>query len=68
MGKRKTHSAAFKAQVALAAVRGDRTVNVDCPNANHFFFEDAADEMIPEIRAFMASDSTGQATAPKVRR
>ena len=27
MGKRKQHSAAFKAQVALAAVRGDRTVN-----------------------------------------
>ena len=26
-GKRKSHSAAFKAQVALAAVRGDRTVN-----------------------------------------
>jgi len=25
--KRKSHSAAFKAQVALAAVRGDRTVN-----------------------------------------
>src|SRR3954468_9188634 len=27
MAKRKTHSAAFKAQVALAAVKGDRTVN-----------------------------------------
>ena len=26
-GKRKQHSAAFKAQVALAACRGDRTVN-----------------------------------------
>jgi transposase-like protein len=26
-GKRKQHSAAYKAQVALAAVRGDRTVN-----------------------------------------
>jgi transposase-like protein len=25
--KRKSHSAAFKAQVALAAVKGDRTVN-----------------------------------------
>ena len=26
-GKRKTHSAAFKAQVALATLKGDRTVN-----------------------------------------
>ena len=26
-GKRKTHTAVFKAQVALAAVKGDRTVN-----------------------------------------
>jgi len=26
-GKRKVHTAAFKAQVALAAVRGDKTVN-----------------------------------------
>ena len=26
-GKRKSHTAAFKAQVALAAVKGDRTVN-----------------------------------------
>ena len=26
-GKRKFHSAAFKAQVALAALKGDRTVN-----------------------------------------
>jgi transposase-like protein len=25
--KRKTHTAAFKAQVALAAVKGDRTIN-----------------------------------------
>jgi transposase-like protein len=27
MGRRKNHPAGFKAQVALAAVRGDRTVN-----------------------------------------
>ena len=26
-GKRKSHSASFKAQVALAAVKGDRTIN-----------------------------------------
>jgi transposase-like protein len=26
-GKRKTHTAAFKAQVALVALKGDRTVN-----------------------------------------
>jgi putative transposase len=26
-GKRQTHTAAFKAQVALAALKGDRTVN-----------------------------------------
>jgi transposase len=26
-GKRKTHTPAFKAQVALAALKGDRTVN-----------------------------------------
>jgi transposase len=26
-GKRKVHTAAFKAQVALAAIKGDRTIN-----------------------------------------
>jgi transposase-like protein len=26
-GKRKTHSAAFKAQVAMAALKGDKTIN-----------------------------------------
>jgi pimeloyl-ACP methyl ester carboxylesterase len=27
---------------------------IELPNADHFFFEDAADQMIPEIRAFAA--------------
>ena len=40
---------------------------IELPNANHFFFEDAADEMIPQIRAFVSSDPTGPATAPKDR-
>ena len=35
-GKRKQHSAAFKAQVALAALKGDRTVNeLAAPYAVH---------------------------------
>jgi transposase len=32
-GKRKSHSAAFKAQIALAALKGDRTIN---ELASHF--------------------------------
>jgi pimeloyl-ACP methyl ester carboxylesterase len=28
----------------------------ELPHANHFFFEDAAEEMVPKIRAFMAPD------------
>jgi len=39
---------------------------IELPNANHFFFEDAADQMIPEIRAFVASDPTGPETAPRI--
>ncbi len=29
---------------------------IELANASHFFFEDAADQMIPEIRAFASSD------------
>jgi pimeloyl-ACP methyl ester carboxylesterase len=51
-------------------VRFERTFpnhkTIELPTLNHFFFEDAAAEMIPEIRAFMASDPAGQATAPHV--
>src|SRR6202023_2847950 len=36
--------------------RGEQTFRshktVEFPNASHFFFEDEADQMIPEIRAF----------------
>jgi pimeloyl-ACP methyl ester carboxylesterase len=38
---------------------------IELPDANHFFFEDAANEMIPEIRAFVSSDPAGPATVPK---
>ncbi|OJH33574.1 hypothetical protein BON30_48055 [Cystobacter ferrugineus] len=31
---------------------------VELPNAHHFFFEDTADEVVSEIRAFMSSDGT----------
>jgi pimeloyl-ACP methyl ester carboxylesterase len=41
---------------------------IELPDANHFFFEDVADEMIPEIRAFVSSDPTGPSTAPKAGR
>jgi len=33
---------------------------IEFPHANHFFFEDEADSMIPEIRAFMSSNATAQ--------
>jgi haloalkane dehalogenase len=36
---------------------------IELPDANHFFFEDAAEQMLPEIRAFLSSDP-GRATAP----
>ncbi|PTL76066.1 alpha/beta fold hydrolase [Vitiosangium sp. GDMCC 1.1324] len=36
---------------------------IEFPNANHFFFEDTAEQMIPEIRAFVSSDP-GRATVP----
>ncbi|WNG41039.1 alpha/beta fold hydrolase [Archangium violaceum] len=36
---------------------------IELPNANHFFFEDTAEQMIPEIHAFMSSEP-GRATAP----
>jgi pimeloyl-ACP methyl ester carboxylesterase len=38
---------------------------IELPGANHFFFEDAADEMIAEIHAFVSSDPAGPATARK---
>jgi pimeloyl-ACP methyl ester carboxylesterase len=41
---------------------------IELPDANHFFFEDVADQMIPEIRAFVSSDPDGPAPAPKDRR
>ena len=41
---------------------------IEFPNANHFFFEDEADAMIAEIRAFMSADELGRATAPRDRR
>jgi pimeloyl-ACP methyl ester carboxylesterase len=33
---------------------------IEFPNAGHFFFEDEADQMIPEIRAFLSSDQPGR--------
>ncbi len=41
---------------------------IEFPNASHFFFEDEADQMIPEIRVFMSSDQLGQTTAPMTNR
>jgi pimeloyl-ACP methyl ester carboxylesterase len=37
---------------------------IELSKANHFFFEDEAELMIAEIRAFVSSDSTGQAILP----
>jgi pimeloyl-ACP methyl ester carboxylesterase len=34
---------------------------IELPHANHFFFEDAAEQMISEIHAFVSSEPTGQA-------
>ncbi|WP_437674549.1 alpha/beta fold hydrolase [Sorangium sp. So ce131] len=36
---------------------------IELPDADHFFFEDAADVMIPEIRAFVSSASARATTA-----
>ena len=41
---------------------------IELPDANHFFFEDEANKMIPEIRAFVSSDPAGPLTAPKAGR
>ncbi|WP_437738167.1 alpha/beta fold hydrolase [Sorangium sp. So ce1335] len=49
-----------------AAFPDHRTIEL--PDADHFFFEDAAEEMIREIRAFVASDATASTTAPGQRR
>jgi pimeloyl-ACP methyl ester carboxylesterase len=37
---------------------------IEFPNAGHFFFEDEADQMIPEIRAFLSSDQLGRGEQP----
>jgi haloalkane dehalogenase len=37
---------------------------IDLPNASHFFFEDTADQVIAEVRAFMSADTTRNAVAP----
>jgi pimeloyl-ACP methyl ester carboxylesterase len=34
---------------------------IELPDTNHFFFEDVADQMMLEIRAFVSSDPTGPA-------
>jgi haloalkane dehalogenase len=35
------------------------------PDANHFFFEDAADQVIAEIRAFVSCGPNARSSAPK---
>jgi pimeloyl-ACP methyl ester carboxylesterase len=40
---------------------------IELPDASHFFFEDAADRMIQEIRAFMIADPNGRGRRDAVR-
>lgn len=37
-----------------------RHKTIELPDASHFFFEDVADRMIPEVLAFLAADSNKQ--------
>ncbi|XXT24226.1 hypothetical protein WME94_22045 [Sorangium sp. So ce429] len=41
---------------------------IELPDADHFFFEDAAEQMIQEIRAFAAPDAARPTTGPGDRR
>jgi haloalkane dehalogenase len=40
---------------------------IELPDTNHFFFEDVADQMMLEIRAFVSSDPTGPAKLQRGR-